>query len=66
MRLVEEGKLRLDDPVSKYIPEYANLTVRNEDGSVSPAKNEMTVLHLFTMTDGLSNELNSPALSEKK
>lgn len=66
MRLVEEGKLRLDDPVSKYIPEYANLTVRNEDGSVSPAKNEMTVLHLFTMTGGLSYDLGAPAISEAK
>ncbi len=54
MRLVEEGRLSLSDPVSNYIPEYKNLTVRNEDGSVAPAQNEMTVLHLFTMSGGLA------------
>ncbi|OYX89342.1 MAG: serine hydrolase, partial [Caulobacter sp. 35-67-4] len=36
MILFEEGKWRLDDPVSKYIPEFANLRVykgQNPDGS---------------------------------
>ena len=28
MRLVEEGRLSLSDPVSKYIPEYAELRVK--------------------------------------
>ena len=62
MRLVEEGKISLDDPVSKYIPEYAHLTVLQADGSVAPAKNTMTVLHLFTMTGGLSYDLKAPSL----
>lgn len=54
MRLVEQGLIKLDDPVSKYIPEYANLTVLQKDGEPLPAKNTMTVEHLFTMTGGLS------------
>ncbi len=62
MRLVEEGKLHLDDPVAKYIPEYANLTVKHEDGSVTPAKNILTIEHLFTMTGGLTYDLNTPAI----
>jgi len=36
MMLFEEGKWRLDDPVSKYVPEFANLRVfkgQNPDGS---------------------------------
>jgi CubicO group peptidase (beta-lactamase class C family) len=36
MMLFEEGKWRLDDPVSKYIPEFANLRVykgQNPDGT---------------------------------
>ncbi len=53
LRLIEEGKLGLDDPVSKYLPKYANLTVRHEDGSVRPAQNVMTVRHLMSMQGGL-------------
>ena len=30
MRLVDEGKLSIEDPVSKYIPEFENLTVYNK------------------------------------
>ena len=62
MRLVEEGKIKLDDPVSKYLPEFANVKVKQEDGSLAPAKNTMTLLHLFTMTGGLTYDLKDPAL----
>ena len=60
MRLVEEGKIALDDKLSKYIPEYEKMFIRNLDGSIVPAKNEITILHLFTMTAGLDYNLNSP------
>lgn len=53
MRLVEEGKIALSDPVGKYLPAYNSLTVQEKDGSIRPAKTPMTVLHLFTMTGGL-------------
>ncbi len=53
MRLVEQGLLRLDDPVSKYIPAFASLTVKDKEGNIVPAKNTMTIEHLFTMTGGL-------------
>ena len=53
LRLVEEGKISLSDPVSKYIPSFANLTVRQPDGSTKPCKTVMTVEHLFTMTGGI-------------
>ena len=53
MRLVDEGKLNLSDPVSKFLPNFANLTVRQRDGSAAPCKTEMTIEHLFTMTGGI-------------
>ena len=58
LRLVEEGKLSLDDPVSKYLPAYADLTVKQEDGSVAPARHVMRVRHLFTMTGGLDYDMH--------
>lgn len=53
MTLVEEGKLSVDDPVSKYLPEYANLKVIQADGSTKPAQSPMLVKHLMSHTSGL-------------
>ncbi|MBO5262153.1 MAG: beta-lactamase family protein [Clostridia bacterium] len=53
MRLIDEGKLNLSDPVSKFLPNYENLKVRKRDGSTEPCKTVMTVEHLFTMTGGI-------------
>ena len=62
MRLVEEGKLGLDDPVSKYIPEFANLTIKQKDGTLLPAQIPMTVRHLFTMTGGMTYNTKSDSI----
>lgn len=53
MRLIDEGKLNLSDPVSKFLPNYSKLQVRQNDGSTAPCKVVMTVEHLFTMTGGI-------------
>ena len=46
-KLVEEGRLNLDDPVSKYLPEFKDLWVetKNADGTktLAKAKNVLTV-----------------------
>lgn len=62
LQLVEEGRLGLEEPVSLYLPEYAQLTVLGEDGTVRPARQALLVRHLFTMTGGLDYDLNRPAL----
>ncbi len=58
MMLFEEGKLRLEHPVSRYIPEFAD-TVVYDGGPVDDYKTrkpdrQMTVLDLFTHTSGLT------------
>ena len=59
MMLWEEGKLQLDDPVSKFIPEFKNpqllKTFNKDDGSYTtePAKGEITIRHLLTHTSGI-------------
>lgn len=63
MQLVEQGRIHLDDPVSKYLPAYAQLTVADETG-VRPAKTVMTIEHLMTMQGGLNYDLESPAIRE--
>ena len=63
MQLIERGAIRLDDPVSDYLPAYAHLTVKDGD-AVRPARRVMTVRHLMSMQGGLDYELESPALKE--
>jgi CubicO group peptidase (beta-lactamase class C family) len=53
MILVDEGKLRLDDPVSKYIPEFKDTRVFAGDQRVSVDR-EVTIFHLLTHTSGLT------------
>ena len=54
MMLVEQGKIKLDDPVSKYIESFKNLKVYDESGTpVEPAR-EMTVRDLLRHTSGLT------------
>ncbi|MGD2132656.1 MAG: serine hydrolase domain-containing protein [Maricaulaceae bacterium] len=53
MDMVEDGLVDIDDPVSDYLPEHANLTVITEDGGTRPAETVMTIRHLLTHTSGL-------------
>jgi len=65
LMLMEEGKLGLNDPVSRFIPTFAKTTVavRNEPGSgpligsgvaFVPAKRAITIRDLLTHTAGIS------------
>lgn len=59
MMLYEEGCFLLDDPVSKYIPEFKNpqvLVKLNPDTTyvARPASGEITIRHLLTHTSGIT------------
>ena len=60
-KLVEEGKLRLDDPVSMYLPEFKELWVEvsNTNGvrKLEKAKNVLTVRMCLNHTGGFPFEL---------
>ena len=53
MILFEEGKIALDDPVSRFIPAYARTTVM-VNGQPVPAKRRITIRDLLTHTAGIS------------
>jgi CubicO group peptidase (beta-lactamase class C family) len=66
MLLVEEGKLHLNDPVARYIPQFANMKVavaRPGSGSggdtpsydTVPAQRPITIKDLLTHTSGLGS-----------
>ena len=59
--LVEEGKLNLDDPVSKYLPEFKTLWVKtsetNDVMTLTKAKNVLTVRMVMNHMGGFPFEL---------
>ena len=59
-KLVEEGKISLDDPVSKYLPEFKELWVQvsNKDGvkTLHKAKNTLTIRMVLNHTGGFPFE----------
>nr|WP_199236595.1 serine hydrolase domain-containing protein [Ramlibacter sp. WS9] len=57
--LAEEGGLQLADPVSKYLPEFANQQVAVEEGGavrLQPSRRDATVHDLLRHTAGLTYE----------
>src|SRR5580704_4452701 len=75
MMLVEDGKLRLDDPLSKYIPAFAEAKVGVEkpDGKLvlEPLQRQTTIEDLLRHTSGLTygfygdGDLDNAALAER-
>lgn len=62
-KLVEEGKLSLDDAVSKYLPEFSELWVQayDKDGvrMLRKAKNVLTVRMVLNHTGGFPFEISA-------
>ena len=63
LKLIEEGRLGLDDPVERYLPSargirVATSTDRGENGRVptEPIEAPLTVRHLLTFTAGIGDE----------
>src|SRR5262249_32471210 len=54
LMLYEEGKLLLNDPVSRYIPAFRQTRVANADGTTTPATRQITIRDLLTHRSGLS------------
>ncbi|WP_374132226.1 serine hydrolase domain-containing protein [Sphingomonas sp. 28-62-20] len=69
MMLIEEGKMKLDQPVSDFIPAFKNMTVLVDpakDLTARPATRPITVRHLLTHTAGLGYTIitTGPLLKE--
>ena len=60
MMLYEQGKILLNDPISKYIPEFKNPKVLDKFNPIDttyttvPAKREITIRDLLTHTSGIA------------
>jgi CubicO group peptidase (beta-lactamase class C family) len=73
MTLIEDGKMKLDDPVAKYIPSFANVKVgvekKAEDGTSTlelvPPDRPPTVLDLMRQTSGITYGFYGDSLVRK-
>jgi CubicO group peptidase (beta-lactamase class C family) len=69
MMLYDEGKFKLDDPVSKYIPEFKNIQILESINRIDssfvgrPATQTMTIKQLFTFSSGLYYGYDNDSLS---
>lgn len=68
LQLIEKGAMLLGDPLSAYLPEYAEMTVRNSqpDGktTVEKAGRSITVRDLFVMSAGFGYDLSAPSIQQ--
>lgn len=70
MMLWEEGKLQLDEPVSKYIPEFkapkvlSSFNAADSTYTTTPAKSEITIRQLLSHTSGIGYaQIGSPEMN---
>jgi len=69
MMLIEGGKMRLDQPVSDFIPAFKSMTVLTDPANSlasRPARTPITIRHLLTHTAGLGYTIvtKGPLLKE--
>src|SRR5688572_24138448 len=70
MQLVEQKRFTLDDPVEKYLPDFAQLQVFESFDFATytyrlrPATKSVTVRHLLTHTSGLGYNFTSPIMRD--
>ena len=73
MQLIDEGKFRLDDPVAKYLPSFANVKVgvekKADDGTKTldlvPPNRPLTILDLMRQTSGITYGFYGDSLVRK-
>jgi len=65
MMLYEQGLIRLEDPVSRFAPEFKNVRVLESGGRLVEPRREITVHHLLTHTAGLGYGDEEDSLIDK-
>lgn len=63
MQLWEKGGFSLEDDLSDYLPAFAEMTVKTNDG-IRKAKKKIKIRDLFQMTSGMGYDMHTPQLEE--
>ena len=64
LQLYEKGCFLLDDPLYEYMPEFKDMYVKEENGTIRKASGPITMRHLFTMTSGFTYEKYTPSMQQ--
>src|SRR5918998_5102348 len=63
LMLIEEGRLGLNDPLGRHLPQFGAMRVRRPDGALAPAARTPSLRDLLTHTAGFSyNIMNRPGV----
>ena len=63
LQLVERGKITLDEPLDKHLPEMSSIKILNKDNQIVEPVNSITLRNLLTHTAGFGYWFTSPQLS---
>lgn len=70
LQQLEKGKFVLNDPVSRYLPEFEKMRIVSDgpgaEGEVRYAQNPITIRDLFTMRAGLDYDLYTPGIEKAR
>ncbi len=59
LQLVEQGKIKLDEPLDKLMPEMTSIPILQPDGKLVKAKKTITLRQLLTHTSGFGYDFDS-------
>ena len=62
LKLIEEGKLSLDDDLCEYIPAFSDMKVK-KGGGIEKAENKIKIFNLFNMSAGFSYNVETDELN---
>lgn len=66
LQLWQQGKFLMYEPISQYLPEFGETSVAhyfpNGKSELHPAREPITIWHLFTMTSGISYKNDTDAI----
>ena len=65
MMLIDQGKISLNDPLSKFIPSFKDLKVAVSKDQIVPANREVTIKDLLTHSSGIGQGGFSSAIIDK-
>ncbi len=65
LKLIEQGKLRLEDELAQYLSAFSDMTVQ-KNGGIFKAENKIKIINLFMMTAGLNYATASKEILQGK
>lgn len=66
LKLLEQGKFLVTDPLYEYMPEFKEMYVRDEAGNIRKAEKNIKILNLFNMTAGFTYDVEAPWVEKAK